>query len=821
MQRRRILGVAGALLLAGVLLYGLGQGFGPVPALGTLLDPADGLYRTARQATTPASGTLRLSSLDAPVTIVRDERSVPHIFAESDRDAIIALGYVTAQDRLFQMDFVPRVASGRLAEAFGAGSVDADRFLRETGMDWGARRNLEQIREEESEEGDVMRWYSDGVNAYLDRLDPEDLPLEFRLLDYTPDRYTPLQILRVLQYMTYDLTYGSDDAAYAKLQERLDDEAYDVLYPRNPWLYAPIIPPREEQNLQVTSQVADSPVSQDARAVLEARAQKQDAWKNTPLEGYRPGKGSNNWAADSERSTTGAPILAGDMHLSLNLPAIWYEAHLVTPSMNSYGVTVPGAPILVEAFNDHVGWAFTNTGSDQIDHLAMEIDSARQRYRFEEDWRELEAVLDTIRVKDGEPVVDTLYYSHHGPVLFDDEAADDAGAVALRWVAHERSRTLRALWGMNRAQNLEEFEAALRDWDTPMQNILYAGTDGHIAIRSTGYLPVRRAGHGIGLLDGTTDRFDWVGRVPFDSLPHARDPAQGFLTSSNQKPTGDDYPYYLGHDWGDAYRSLRLDTLLRGSAEHSVDDFKRYQSDVHAVQRDLFVPLLDPLEDLSARADTLRRMLQAWDGATSVDRPEPLVLDTFLKTLNHLTWDEEVFDGVPDPGEMQLLRFLREEPSSTWLDVQDTDRRESANELLALALEATADSLDTRYGWDADHWRWGDHHEIVFRHLTEVPAFGRGPFEYPGFEATVSPAGGRPTTSSASWRVVVDFSTSPPVGYGVYPGGQSGDPFDPDFYDAHLSTYLDFEHYRLLKPTTPDELPADQVEGQIELLPVE
>lgn len=820
MQARRVFVLVGTMFLAAGLLYGLGRGIGNIPPLGTLLDPVDGLYRTARHAADePDANPLRITALDQPVRVVRDARGVPHIFAESDRDAVIALGYVTAQDRLFQLDFIPRVASGRLAEAFGPGSVDTDRFLRETGMDWGAHKNLARIREEDGREWDLLRAYADGVNAYLDELAPEDLPLEFRLLDYTPDRYSPLQTLRMLQYMTYDLTYRSDDARYARLRERLDEDAFERLYPRHPWLYAPIIP-SEGGAARSEVPTAHRPQADAARAVLEARARQQERLHGTPLEGFRPGKGSNNWAVAGSRSATGAPLLAGDMHLALNLPAIWYEVHLVTPSMNSYGVTVPGAPLPVEAFNDHVAWAFTNTGADQIDHLALEVDAERRRYRYEGAWCDFDTVLDTIRVNGAAPVVDTLYYAHFGPVLFD-EAPGDSGAVALRWVAHESNRTLRALWDMNRAEDLEAFEQALRYWDAPMQNILYAGTDGHIAIRSTGYLPVRRAGHGMGLLDGTTDRFDWVGRVPFDSLPYARDPAQGFLTSSNQKPTGPDYPYYLGHDWRDGYRSLRLDSLLRGADTHTVDDFKRYQADVHAVQRDLFVPLLASLEGLSERADSLRRMLAGWEGATTVDRPEPLVLDEFMETLRRLAWDEPAFNGAPDPEDFQLLRLLREVPTASWLDVQATEPRETAPDLLALALETTADTLAARYGWGAEAWRWGDHHQVVFRHLTQVPALGRGPYAYPGFEATVSPAGGRPTTHSASWRVVVDFSTTPPTAYGVYPGGQSGNPLHPDLYDAHLSTYLDFDYYRLHRPDAPDALPEDQIRGQVELVPAE
>ncbi|GIV59705.1 MAG: penicillin amidase [Rhodothermaceae bacterium] len=789
-------------LLAAGFVYLLQAPPAGLPPPGPLLDPLDGLYRTARRAVAPFEGTLAIPALEHPVTVVRDARGVPHIFAETDRDAVIAHGYVTAQDRLFQLDFIPRVASGRLSEAFGPASVAADRFLRRTGMEWGARQALREIEARGGVEYDLLRWYAEGVNAYLDGLHERDLPFEFRLLGYRPDRYAPIQAIRLLQYMNYDLSYRTDNPGYAALQDEMDPAEYARLYPRHATLYRPIVPGPDAAD----ARPAHGPVPAHVRAAVTTLARMEAMRKSlagTLGEGFVEGKGSNNWAVNGARSATGAPILAGDMHLALTLPAIWYEVHLVTPSMNTYGVAVPGAPLPVEAFNDHVGWAFTNTGADQIDHYALDLDSTRTHYRFEGTMRPLEVVLDTIHVKGAPPVVDTLYYAHWGPVTMDDD-----GAVAIRWTAHTPGHTLGALWGMNRARDLASFEAALRQWDTPMQNILYAGTDGNIAIRSTGYLPVRRAGHGIGLLDGSTRAYAWTGRVPFEELPYAVNPPRGYLTSTNQQPAGPEYPHYLGHDWRSAYRSLRIDTLLRGKPSHTVEDLMRYQADVHAVQRDLFVPLLDTLAGLAPRADTLRAMLAAWDGNTTVDRPEPLVLDVFLDHLRRLAWDEPVFRKHRRPAETRLYLLLTGDPQAHWLDVQATPEREDAAGLLRLALDSTAATLARDYGWNPERWRWGDHHRVVFRHLLQnetLQVLGRGPFPYPGFAETLSPAGGRLTTHSASWRVVVDFSRTPPAGYGVYPGGQSGNPFSPH-YDAFLEDYVAFRHYPLNKPSRPEEL---------------
>lgn len=805
---KRLLWVLVAGSLAALLIYAGSRSWGTVPPMGVLLDPADGLFHTARTATHPDEEVLTLDALEAPVEIYRDERGVPHIFAENDHDAVVAMGYVAAQDRLFQLDFIPRVARGGLSEFLGADMLQTDRFLRRTGMAWGAQQNWQAIQQEGGIELDLMEWYAAGVNAYLDALAPEDLPFEFRLLGYEPERYTPMHTALMLQYMAYDLTYHTDEAWYAKVRRQVTPEAYETLYPRDEKLFVPIIPtPGGGANPQAAPPPPPAPtgqarrMQQGAEALLAGQAALQARLGSSTLEGYREGKGSNNWAVAGARSTTGAPILAGDMHLLVSLPAIWYEVHLVTPEMNTYGVAVPGSPLPVAAFNDHVAWTFTNSATDQIDHYALELDEAKRRYRFGEGWRDLILVPDTLRLQGGGYVVDSLYYAHFGPVV-----VDDTSAVAIQWTAHKRSRTLAALWGMNHATDYASFEQATRHWDTPMQNILVADAN-TIAIRSTGFLPIRAAGHGAGLLDGTSDAFAWTGRVPFDELPHAVNPTQAYLTSTNQQPADASYPYYQGHDWRSHFRSIRANELLRAKPQHSVEDLKRYHADVRAVQRDFVVPMLDSLAGLSARADSLRTLLSRWDGTTSVDRPEPLAFDYFLRILQRMAWDETVFaqKDVNPPHIARLFVMLRDDPQASWLDVRTTDAIEDGPALLKLALEAATDTLAQNHGWNYSDWRWGDHHKIVFNHvLPPLKALGRGPMEYPGFSETLSPARKRHTTHSASWRMVVDFSQQPPKGFGIYPGGQSGNPFSPQ-YDAHLEDFVAFRHYELHKPASPAE----------------
>ncbi|MFV1980739.1 MAG: penicillin acylase family protein [Rhodothermia bacterium] len=533
--------------------------------------------------------------------------------------------------------------------------------------------------------------------------------------------------------------------------------------------------------------------------------------------GFQPGKGSNNWAVTGARSISGQALLAGDMHLELTLPAVWYEIHLATPSMNTRGVLIPGAPLPVEAFNERFGWTFTNTGADQIDHYQLVVDTSRTAYRYNEKWIPFDLSIDSIAVRNGGAVIDTIRFTRFGPVMGWPE-----NPIAIQWTAHKRTRTLRALWKMHHAEGLEEFQQALRWWDSPMQNILYADTGGNIAIRSTGHLPIRRVGHGAGLLDGTGDAFDWVGRVPFDELPYAANPETGFLASANQQPAGPWYPYYLGHNWYRSYRSVRNNQLLNGKPAHGVSDMMAYQADVHTVQSDMFVPMMDTLTGLSEHARVLKRLLLQWDGAAGLEQSATLVLDEYLSILEGLAWDEFDKEGVRRPRQAQLYRLLTEEPASSWLDIRDSDlMRESASDLVRLALEATADTMLAKYGWDQAAWRWDRHHSLLIRHLTKsraLSALDVGPLSYPGFANTLSPAAGRVATNSASWRMIVDFSKSPPEAFGVYPGGQSGNPFSLHYADQ-VPMFTHFGYYRLTRPTRVDDLGDRHISSTLRFSP--
>ncbi len=477
------------------------------------------------------------------------------------------------------------------------------------------------------------------------------------------------------------------------------------------------------------------------------------------------------------------------MHLSLTLPAIWYEAHLITPTTNVYGVTFPAVPGIVEGITPTTAWAFTNTGSDQLDTYRVQLSADGNRYLFDGEWRDLDMQTDTIRVKGAEPHTITVPYTHFGPVLREDD-----GDVVIRWVGHEFGTSFAAVWDMNRARNYEEFERAIRQWDYPMQNILYAGTDSIIAIRSTGYLPVRGQGNAFGVIDGTTSDTEWIGRVPFDELPYSIEPSKGYLASTNQRPAAGDYPHYLGQDWYSIHRSVRIDELLSSKPRHTVDDIASYQADQVALQVGLFTSPLDDLSGLSADAERVRSQLYSFDGNMTTEAVEGRLFDLYFDALRSLVWDEPVFEDGVEPQAVRILELLEENPDHPWFDRVETPGKETAPDIFRLALEQTATQ------WAADDYTdvpWGQVQSLQLRHIIgaePLRALWREGFPFGGYRETLSPARTNPVRFSASWRVVVDLSTSPPRARGIYPGGQSGNPFS-NLYDAHLQKFVNFDYY--------------------------
>jgi penicillin amidase len=848
-------------VLLGSVMWLLRNPLGGLPPLGLLVDVWHGAYSNARAADEPAKEELSLQGLSAPVKVYRDERGVPHIFAQNDRDAVLTVGYLTAKDRLFQMEFQTRAAAGRLSEIIGEAMVENDKYLRRTGMMLGAERSWAQILDRAAKGSTsatvgktMLEAYSQGVNAYIASLGEPEMPFEFRLLGVKRadiEAWTPLKTLLINQLMALDLafTIQTTDIKIALLETVLGADAVAELYPDHSPMPLPhnpepkgVMRPASVVYTRSTEALArsfhDVQTPHDAQNTIPQTTSRQKSEDVQLAEHLRvlsrieaalaaagceqsEGKGSNNWVVAGARTQSGKPLLAGDPHLNLSMPSIWYELHIVTPAMNVYGVTIPGAPLVIIGFNDAVAWSPTNTGADVLDFYSITFDGTQQqRYRHNGEWKPVREEIRPIRVKGKPDVLDTMRFTHWGPVI-----TQHKQTLAIRWTAHEASSIIEAIWGFNHARNWQECSEAQRKWDVPAQNIVYADRDGNIALRSCGVYPIRQKGHGRGIHNGSTDEGAWTGYVPFDSVPASLNPERGWLQSANQEPVPPDYPYYLGYNWTNPWRAMRISEVLATTSTLKAADMQALQLDVQVQQFRQMQPLMKACGALERVADSTKhralKHLLAWNGVASQESKETLLFKLFWDTFTRRVWDElpdSLAGEVPPvPSQDVLVNLVLHKPDAVWFDAQHTPEREHAAMICQRALLEALDSLVAKYGTNAENWKWGRHHTIVLRHLlrsSAVKPLWRGPYPFQGFSSTVLPAGGMQSTHSASWRMVADFARGKPEARGVFPGGPSGNPFSK-WYDSQVQDWLAGRLYTLYKPASAQEFSSGKVSQEL------
>ena len=677
---RRALSWLGLSLIGIVLLGGLGLGGG---------------YFWLRGSLPQVDGEVVVPRLGAPVTIVRDRWAIPHIEASSLRDASFALGFVHAQDRLWQMEFQRRLGAGRLAEILGAGGLRSDRFMRTLGLYRLAEAGLAHL------EDDTVAWlqaYADGVNAFLDtRTGP--LPPEFLILRHGElEPWRPADSLVWLRVLALDLaTNYRDELMRARLARRLSAEQIADVWPTYP------------ESAPVTLlELARALPSDELAAVLPPAAPE--------------GVGSNAWVVAPGRSTTGGALLANDPHLGLQAPGVWYLAHLVTPGLELVGATLPGIPAVVLGHNGTIAWGFTNTGADTQDLFIERIDPGNPaQYLTPDGPAPFEVREERIRVAGASPVALTARATRHGPVISDllpDAAAfGDDRVVALAWSAlAEDDLGLQALLRIGTARNWEEFVTALRDVSAPMQNIHYADAAGHIGFIAPGRVPVRRNGDGRWPVPGWSGDYDWQGWIPFEALPRTIDPADGVLFNANNRVVPEDYPYLLTADWEAPHRARRLAQLLRHDAFRP-EDFADMQADVLSLLAEDLLPIMLTATPRGPAATSAMARLERWGRVMRADAAEPLIFAAWYRELSRLIYADELgdmFDGFWHVRPQFMERILTRR--QIWCDDVRTDRAETCAELAGAALDAALQDLARRFGDEPDAWRWGTAHAARMPH---------------------------------------------------------------------------------------------------------
>lgn len=780
-------------VIAVIVVLALDTRMGGFPAAGRFLSPFHGFWQNAETQDPPAERELRLAGLLEPVKVLYDERRVPHVFAQNNRDLYFTQGYITARDRLWQMEFQTMAAAGRLAEVLGASALGRDRYQRRVGLVYGARNTLKEIMAEPETRLSVSA-YTDGVNEYISSLRARDYPIEYKLLGYAPEPWTPLKCAILIKSMAWILRGGNAELRMTNTLDRFGEEVVrdlfshssgaDTIIPRaTPWDFEPrkVIRP-------------------DTRFIRGSIGAENGS-----------GVGSNNWAVSGSRTASGYPILANDPHLGLSLPSLWYEIQLAGPTVNVYGVSLPGGPGVVIGFNRHIAWGFTNAGTDVTDWFKITFkDDTLQEYLHGGRWRPVETVVEEFSVRGGDTLRDTVRYTHHGPVVWDSRYRPSDSRVperhAFRWTAHDGGNEWLACHRLNAARGYDDFVAALPHLTAPGQNFAYADVDGNIAIWHNGRFPVRWEGQGAFIADGSDPLHDWQDWIPNAHKPHVKNPDRGFVSSANQRPADESYPYWLANGYSSPVRARRINERLAEMNDITPDDFRNLQLDTKHLRAQSVLPVLlaliepeFPGPDMAA----VYKELQNWDYFADAARIAPTVFHTWWGKLYRAIWDDEFSGsgpGLQRPSADRTVSLILDEPDARWFDNTRTELVESLADLARGTFAASCIELTERLGPVGEAWQWGRYKGADIRHLLRIPEFSRLDLFVDGGRDVVNATRGG---HGPCWRMVV--SLGPEVkAWGIYPGGQSGSPgsrhFD-DFVDKWVRGELD----ELLFMKTPED----------------
>jgi penicillin amidase len=674
-------------------------------------------YRSTSQP--QIDGNLSLSGLSGAVDIVRDAEGIPHIYAQSTDDAYFALGFVHAQDRLWQLELNRRIPAGRMAEILGPGALDADRFLRTLGV----RRNAGRILENLSPDARAaLEAYAKGINSWLaNRSGP--LPPEFLLTGApSPEPWHPADSIGWQTMMAWDLSANwSREVLRMRMAQRLSLQQINEFLPPYPGEAVPATQDYTKlyRELAGTTQQLSTLTSIAPPSLVD-------------------GMGSNNWVIAGALSETGKPLLANDPHLSLSAPGLWYLAHLSAPGLNVIGATLPGLPMVVLGRNDRIAWGFTNTAPDVQDLYIERINPAdNKQYQTPDGWAAFSVRQETIKVKGQDDVSLEVRETRHGPVITGAlpilaKAAIDTKqhVIAFSWTAlRPDDLTLQAGIKLNRARNWQDFLNAARDFQVPQQSIVYADIDGNIGFIAPARVPIRKPENdlkGLAPAPGWDGRYDWDGFIPFDQLPRQFNPSSHRVMTANHKIVADDYPHFLTSEWLLPYRADRIDQLLDASPKHSTDSFARIQSDHVSLAAQELLPRLLATIPRSERAKAALNALAGWKGEMDANMAQPLIFHAWTKEASRQIFGDELGEALlKDYWEQRNIHqpmvnvLTNKEGQGRWcLDVSkpSTDKAQSCDDVLSASLEEALADLERRYGSDMSQWRWGTAHMAHSEH---------------------------------------------------------------------------------------------------------
>ena len=750
-------------------------------------------YRLAHAALPQLDGKLSVAGVSAPITVTRDAQGVPTIEAANLADLLFAQGYVTAQDRLWQMDATRRYASGNMAEIFGPSWVAHDKEQRTLLLRATAEREIANLAPDELSR---LEAYAKGVNAFI-ATHRDRLPLEFHILRYSPAPWTPADTLVIGAHMIQLLNHYSYKAALTreKIFAKLGPELTADLYVNSSWRDHP--PGQDSVRWDEPSKASSSEISSSEQGVGGALALGAVFGGNS-FDSLAPG--SNDWVVSGAHTASGKPLLSNDMHLPHRMPSLWYEAHLKSGNFDVVGVTLPGTPYVIVGHNQRVAWGFTNLGPT-VEDVYIENFNAQGQYQTPDGFRDPERRREIIHVKGKPDVALDVVITRHGPII-SDLVPGETRKVALKWTLYDSLRV--PFFAVDSAQNWDEFQRAFSGFDAPGQNVVYADVDGHIGYHATGRIPIRAAGDGSLPASGADNAHEWTGYIPFDKLPSAFDPPSGILATANGRITPDGYAYSISTEWGSPYRTDRIYHVLQSGKKFTPADMLGLQTDVYSefdrFCAERFVYALDHAKSASLPARQARDLMRNWDGRVTVDSAAASVVTASRMELVRLLLEPKL-GGAPSDNSSEPDQLNWKDynwfMSSVWLENTLLHRParwlpanfKNYDELLAGAVEAAVG----RPGVPSDlaRWKWGQAHPVEIQHpiLGSIPFLrrwtGPGTHEQSGDGYTVKQVG---RTFGPSERMTVDLSDLDQSTLNVVTG-EDGNVFSPYYMDQWPAWY--------------------------------
>ena len=767
------------------LVFALNKQWGTVPPMGKFLSPQHGLWQNAEPAGHSFEADLSFPDLKGKAEVYFDERLVPHVFAENDEDLYFIQGFLHAKFRLFQMDLQTKAAAGRASEIAGKKAINYDKEQRRLGMVFAAENAMKEV-EKDPVTKKAFDAYTNGINAYIGTLKEADLPIEYKLLNLQPEKWTNLRSALLLKMMAKMLSSGTEsDLANTNAKSVFIPDELKMIYPQVHDSLLPIVP---------KGTVFDKP---GIIPVQPASADSLYIGKKEPVTAFENSKpdinnGSNNWVVAGSKTKSGAPILCNDPHLELSLPSIWYEIQLQTPSSNSYGVSLPGSPFIIIGFNDSIAWGVTNAQRDVKDYYEIKFkDNSKQEYWYNGQWVKTTLKEEVIKVKGGADVKDTVAYTVFGPVMFDESFSNESSNkrnLAVRWVAHDPSNEGLTFYKLNRAHNYDEYASAISTFECPGQNFVFASKSGDIAIWQQGKFPARWDRQGLYIMPGQDTSYGWQGFIPQTENPHSKNPERGFLESANQRPVDSTYPYFIPGSYITP-RGITIENKLAAMTGITLADMMALQNNYfNTLAEDAKGILLGYVKEseLSAAEKKYLDIFKNWDLMASPDSKGQTIYQCWWDSLEVEIWKDELSKVKPEapwPQRQTLMELLKKDSANKFVDNINTSQKETLYDVVTIALKKASSNLVTQEAAGKLEWTKFKN-PTVYHLIKDLKGFARPGLNVGGNGDIVNAV---THSHGPSWRMIVQM-TSPTEAYGVYPGGQSGNP-GSKFYDDYIDNW--------------------------------